>query len=393
MKFQLPPIPDAERTPLVEALLAILDAQQQRLQQLQETVQQRRDQIALRKGHKPRPTIAPSQLDKPPPRPPPAPGAKRPGSEQRANNVSLTITSEGVVPFPNAPDGAVHLRYEEYLVQELVLQAKATRYLRQRIQLPDGRTLLAALPEGVGEGKHFGPAWLAYLLSQYHPCHVTQPLLLEQLPEMGIDISAGQRSHLLTENQAAFHREQADVLMGGLPVASYRGVDDSAARHAGKNGSGTAIGNDWFAYFESTDRKSRLNLLQVLRGADTGYAINEVTLTYWERQDLARAVVAQGNEEPRPFAEEAAGPTRLAELGSPAKLHGRIATEGALWGQLLAQGVASHLVILSDGAPPFDLRLHASCGIHAARPLARLVPYNESHRAAIDQVRQQIGEL
>jgi hypothetical protein len=36
--------------------------------------------------------------------------------------------------------------------------------LRQRIQLPDGRTLLAALPEGVGEGKHFGPALIAYIL-------------------------------------------------------------------------------------------------------------------------------------------------------------------------------------------------------------------------------------
>ena len=31
MKLDLPPIPDAERTPLVDALLAIIDAQQQPL--------------------------------------------------------------------------------------------------------------------------------------------------------------------------------------------------------------------------------------------------------------------------------------------------------------------------------------------------------------------------
>jgi hypothetical protein len=212
MLFQLPPIPDAERTPLVEALLAILDAQQQRIQQLEETVQQLRDEIALLKGEKPRPKIAPSQLEKPPPKPPLSEGQKRPGSEKRAKNVSLAITDELVVPFQNAPDGSVHLRYEEYIVQELVLQAKATRYLRERIQLPDGSTLLAALPADVLAGEHFGPELIAYLLYQYHQCNVTQPLLLEQLQEMGIDISAGQISHILTENHEEFHREKAAVL-------------------------------------------------------------------------------------------------------------------------------------------------------------------------------------
>ena len=40
MKLELPPIPETERAPLVVALLAIIDAQQLRIQQLEETVQQ-----------------------------------------------------------------------------------------------------------------------------------------------------------------------------------------------------------------------------------------------------------------------------------------------------------------------------------------------------------------
>ena len=47
-------------------------------------------------------------------------------------------------------------------------------------------------------------------------------------------------------------------------------MDDTGARHEGKNGYCTAIGNDLFAYFESTDSKSRLNFLKVLRGSGTG---------------------------------------------------------------------------------------------------------------------------
>ena len=69
-----------------------------------------------------------------------------------------------------------------------------------------------------------------------------------------------------------------------------------------------------------------------------------------------------------------------------------LASHGGL-AQIIAQGVAPDLVILSDGAPQFDLLVHASCWVHAERPLARAVPYNEAHRLALEQVRQQIWEL
>ena len=297
------------------------------------------------------------------------------------------------IPFPDPPPGAVSQGYEDYVVQELVLEAKVTRYRRERILTPDGHTLLAPLPADVLPGSHFGPSLIGYLLYQYHQCQVTQPLLLEQLHEFGIDISAGQLSNLLTENLDGFHQEKAAILTAGLAVSSYVGVDDTGARHQGHNGYCTALGNDLFAYFESTDSKSRLNFLRVLRGASSGYAINEVTLAYWERQELAAAVVEPLRAGPRHFVAEAAWQARLAELGITSARHVRIATEGALLGQLLEQGVSPDLVILSDGAPQFDILVHASCWVHAERPLARAVPYNEAHRLALEQVRQQLWEL
>src|ERR1700730_8197774 len=347
MKFDLPVIPEHERTPLVEALLAIIDAQQQRIQQLEETVQQLRDEIAILKGQKPRPKIAPSQLETPPPKPPPTEETKRPGSEKRSKNATLNITREVRVPVPDAPDGSVHLRYEEYIVQELVIEAKATRYLRQRIQLPDGSTVLAPLPADVLEGQHFGPELIAYILYQYHQCNVTQPLLLEELQEMGIDMSAGQLSHLLTENLEDFHREKAELLTAGLQVSSYIGTDDTGARHRGKNGYCTAIGNDLFAYFESSDSKSRLNFLQVLQGSQRDYAINDMTLAYWQRQKLVAALVEQLTQGQQEFSGEQAWQARLAALAITDERHVRIATEGALLGGLVARGVAADLVVLS----------------------------------------------
>lgn len=393
MKIELPPIPDEQRTPLVEALLAIIDQLVQRVRQLEETYQQARDEIAVIKGQQPKPKIAPSTLEATPP--PPDQSKKRPGSDKRSKTAELTIHEEVPVPIPEAelPTGAVLTGFEPYVVQELILHTKNTRYLRARYRLPDGTTLLAPLPHHVPDGSHFGAGLISYILHQYHHNHVTQPLLLEQLRDVGIDISAGQLHRILTENKEAFHQEKAEVLTVGLQTATYIGVDDTGARHQGHNGFCTQIGNDLFAYFESTDNKSRLNFLQVLHGSQRRYAINETTLAYWKRQELAAALVDQLSQDPPQFTEEAAWQARLAELGITRDRHVRLATEGALLGGLVERGVSPDLVVLSDGALQFDILRHASCWIHAERPLARMIPYSESHRQAIAKVRDQLWHL
>jgi hypothetical protein len=249
------------------------------------------------------------------------------------------------------------------------------------------------LPDDVLPGLHFGPGLLGFILYQHNQCHVTQGKLLEHLHDLGIVISAGELSRLLTENHDGFHQEKAEVLQAGLQSSAYVGVDDTGARHQGKNGYCTAIGNELFAYFESTDSKRRLNFLQVRRGPGTAYTINEVAVAYWQRQQLAQAVIDLLQTGPCQFANDAAWQARLQELGISVPRHVRLATEGALLGQVIAQGVSPDLVILSDGAEQFHLLAHAACWVHAERPLVRLIPYNEAHRAAIAGVRQQIWEL
>lgn len=393
MKLDLPPIPAAERTPLVDALLAIIDAVQQRNQFLEEEVLKLRDEIATLKGQKPRPTITPSRLEMPPPKPPLAEGEKRPGSQKRSKKDVFLNPQTVILPFLDRPAGARRDGYEEYFVQDLVIHGTATRYLRERIVTADGRYLLAPLPDSVPPGSHFGADLIAYMLYQHRDCNVTQPLLHEQLLELGIDISTGQVDHILTQGKDSFHQEKEEVRVAGLEVSSYIGVDDTGARHDGHNGFCTAIGNDLFTYFESTDSKSRLNFLRVLRGPAGGYTVNEVALTYFRQQKLAQELIAKLDVEPRHYADETVWQARLQELGITAERHVRIATEGALLGQVIAQGVSPEMGILSDGAQQFAILVHALCWVHAERPLARLIPFNEKHRVAIEQVREQIWEL
>ncbi len=125
--------------------------------------------------------------------------------------------------------------------------------------------ITAPLPDGVKRlGGHFDATLQSFILHQYHHCHVTQPLILEQLRELGVDISAGQINRIITEGKERFHKEKDEILRVGLRASTHVNVDDTGARHKGKNGFCTHIGNEMFAWFQSTAVKNRLNFLKLL---------------------------------------------------------------------------------------------------------------------------------
>lgn len=393
--MELPEIRPEERTPVVELLLGIIRQLLDRVGQLEEANLQLQDEIARLKGQKPRPDIKPSVLERTPSPAPEKAGGKRPGSAKRPKTAELTIHREMRLHLETPPAGATLRCYETYVVQELIIQNENTRYLRARYDLPGGGSVLAPFPAGVlpVEGGHFGANLIAYILDQYHQAQVTEPLLLEQLWEYGIDISAGQLHRILTEDKEVFHQEKDEVRAVGLAESSYIGTDDTGARHQGRNGYCTAIGNDLFTCFESSDHKSRLNFLHVLQGGQRAYVVNATALAYWQRQKLLPALVDKLTQGPQEFTGEQAWQARLTDLAITDERHVRTASEGALLGGLIARGVSPHLVVLSDGAPQFVVLVHAACWIHAERPLLKLLPWNEQHRAAIEAVRRQIWEL
>jgi hypothetical protein len=395
MKVELPEIGPEERTPLVERLLEIIREVLDRVAELESDRQLLRDENAKLKGQKARPVLRPSTLEKSPPPKDPLGKGRRRGQPRGPRHDKLVIHHTEPVHPTHLPDGAKFRQFEPFVVQDLEIGSRNTRYERARYDLPGGGSVLAPLPAGVVpvEGGHFGAKLVTYILSQHYQAHVTQPVLLEQLREYGVVISTGQLQHILTEHKDRFHQEKAEVLVAGLETASYIGADDTGARHRGQNGYTTAIGNDLFAYFETTDSKSRLNFLQLLHGGQPCYAVNDTALAYYDEHELAAAVLDQLRQEPGEFGSAATWEAHLAGLGITKDLHVRIATEGALLGGLIERGVSPELVVLSDGALQFVILWHAACWIHAERPLLKMVPHHEAHRAVIETIRGQIWEL
>jgi hypothetical protein len=217
---------------------------------------------------------------------------------------------------------------------------------------------------------------------------------LEQLRDWGVDISTGQLNRLLTEKHDDFHTEKDELLTSGLVSTGYVTTDDTGARHQGKNGYVTHIGNEWFAWFKSSDNKSRVNFLSLLSAERCDYQVNDTALRYMVEQGLAATPLAAISNTPRlRVTGEDAWNDHLAQLGICLKRHIRIVTEGALLGSILCNEAMQGLAIVSDGAGQFNILEHGLCWVHAERLIHKLIPLNDDHRQDIAQVRDEIWSL
>ena len=357
----------------------------------QEQIQQLRDEIARLKGEKAKPKIKPSRLESP--RREKKKGDRPKKRPKRGKTRELTIHETVRIPPEELPEGSRFKGYEDFTVQDIRIELHNTRFRLERWETPSGERRVGTLPAELGK-RHYGPTVISYVLHQYHHAHVTQPLLLEQLRQWGVDISAGQLSAIITEGKENFHAEKEELLRVGLEQSGYVHVDDTGARHQGKNGYCTHIGNELFAYFASTGSKSRINFLELLRAGRDDYVLNNEALAYMKAQKLSKSPLAllAGHEQKTSSSPEEWRAT-LTGLGITEPRHVRIATEGALLGCVLEHGSMRDMVIVSDDAGQFDVLRHALCWIHAERIFVKLVGFNDAQREALDAVRTGIWEL
>jgi hypothetical protein len=316
-------------------------------------------------------------------------GGKRAGSEKRSKKATFEVDREEKIEPKELPDGSKFNKYREYDVQELSIGRANIRFKLGEYVTPEGKLVVGEVPEEYRVG-HYGPQLRGYVLYQHWQCRVPQGLIYEQLLEWGIDISEGQLSRLLVESAEAFEGEQQAVLKAGLETVSCIQVDDTSARHQGKNGVCTVVSHPSFTHFESTGSKSRVNFLKVLQGKELHYVLNE------ESQEYLTGRLSVKNLGLLPFSEALlaesaeAWESYLTELGITQVEARKDVTEAALLGGLLCQGLNRDLVILSDGARQFNLFQHALCWIHAERPLRKLEGETDLQRANLTLMQTEL---
>jgi hypothetical protein len=375
-------IPPAEQTPLVLALVEMIRRQDAEIKAL-------KDEIHKLKGTTQRPKIEPSRLLKPPKPPDQTPG-KRPGSAKRMKTAALTIHEEVTLTIEGL-EGASIEGYRKFVVQNLKIESHNILYRRAMYRLPDGTLQVAPRPDGIDS--HFGVGLKKFILYQVHQLHAPQARLLEQLRELGIDMSAGQLNAILLDGHDAFHAEKDALLPTAREVSDVLHTDDTSARHQGQNAVCTHFGNDYFASFHTTDSKSRLNFLRLLCLPQERYTVNEEMLCSLEFLGAPGGLLDQMAALPvgEYFGREAFG-EQLDLWGIVNEKHRTLLCEAALYGTLLTERWYEKLGLVSDDAPQFKLGcfLHGLCWVHAERKVSRLIPLTTRHKNAVENVRDQI---
>jgi hypothetical protein len=360
-----------------------------RMNDLIEENQQLRDEIRRLKKQKRRPKIPPSNLE------------KRRGNEKGEGStikagVHARVKKQEVIIHPESiPDGSRFKGYQEFHVQDLRIEVEQTTYKLAVYETPTGEVIHGRLPSDL-HGKHFGPELIAFCLDQYHGRGVTQPELLKQLLEWGVEISSGELSDLLIKGKEDFHREKEDIFETGCANTDTLNVDDTAARHKGKNGYCTNICGPFFSYFKSTGSKSRINFLEILRGKYKDYILSCEALMYAFEQGISEKAQAilDANYEKR-FRSEKSWKEFLEIHGISSKKDIRLATEAALLGSAIEHGLRPDTEILSDAAKQFDICIlvNAFCWIHEERHYRKFIALTEEEKEWIVKIRSGIWGL
>jgi hypothetical protein len=380
---RFPKIPEEKITPVVAELLELVRLQMDEIQFL-------RDEIARLKGQKPRPNIKASSLEKTSKS---KKAKKRKKRHKKSKTKKIEIHEVVSIKPDNLPEGSKLKDYQDYVVQDIVLGNWNTCYRRQRWQTPSGEYVYGQLPDHV-KGSHFGSTLTAFVLYQYYGCHVTQPIIKEQLHELGVDISTGQINNIIIIGKDRFHDEKSQLLSTGLKLSGHIHVDDTGARHKGQNGYCTHIGNDFFAWFKSTDSKSRINFLNLLQCEHTDFVLNEKALSYMAEQKLPAFQLSKLIcHKDKIFKNETRWDNFLKRQKIKTDRHVRIATEGTLIGSITHHGFNPDLAIISDDAGQFKVFLHGLCWVHAERTIQKLVGYSDKQNKALEKAKSDIWKL
>lgn len=383
-------IPAEEDTPLVRRLVEVIEkltAEIHRLKGLPEVPQRTPRPSALSDDAGPPSQQGQRQADK-------KRRQHRRKGHKRSKLAQLPIHDTIVLQPDEIPAGAKLRGYKSFVIQDLRIEAVNTRYRRACYQLPDGSMLIAPRPETL-HGQ-FGPTLRCFVLQQYYQNQVTEPLVRQQLLDLGISISSGQISRLLTEGHDAFHQEKDALLPAARDISDYFQTDDTTARHQGKNGHTLHIGNEFFASFVTTDSKSRINFLEILRAPYTDYVLGGDALFYLDCHDFPRRlhgrIASLLNGLTWTWDSPADWEQQLKDWDISHPDHRRLLTEAALWGSLMDHDLYIDQPLLSDDAAQFKLLgfAHGLCWLHAERHVARLIPLDGRQQAAYDRTRDAI---
>lgn len=278
------------------------------------------------------------------------------------------------------PADAVFKGFEETFVQDVVIRTDNVLFQREKFYSPSQkRTWLGPLPAGYDQGG-FGPHLRAWLLVMHFASGTTQPKLREWLQTVGIEMSSGTLATWLTTAHHLVDEEMHEALCASLANCPWQHLDDTGTCLDGVPHVCHVLTSPLGTFFSTRPDKSRLTVLEVLRGQHEGhFRLNRAALEWMVdvgvEVDVVRRLVAHASEQSFAQAEWSVWLSATCPwLRGEAR---RQVSEVAALADYHAQTeVPVVRMLLTDDAPQFRgiTEEHALCWVHRGRNLKALNP-------------------
>lgn len=365
-------------------------------------VQRLRDEINRLKGEQGKPDIKPnkkqpidhsSEKERRQAKPP----RKR---RKRKKAAEVKIDREEIVKIDPSqlPADAEFKGYETVTVQDLRIATDNIRFHKEKYYSASRQqTYIAAQPKGY-EGQ-FGPTIRALVISLYYAGGMSEPKIIELIEQMGVNISDGKVSTLLTKETEPWQEEADAIIVAGLQSSNWQHIDDTGTRVNGVNGYCHILSNPFYTAYATRPSKTRLTVIAVLQNSEeVVFLFNQQTEEWLKKLDVplwAQKQVAQWPQDEL-LTEEKVEQLLSGKLSERLnqQQQARILEAGALTAYYTQDKYPVIPILVSDDAPQFGhlTEKQMLCWIHEGRHYKKLQPQIAYHREILARVLTQFWD-
>ena len=390
---------EGARQAIVLLLNLVEELKQENLAQRVE-IQRLRDENNRLKGEQGKPDIKPSKKSdhsSEEERRKRRPSRKR---EKRKKLADVKIDRNEYLEIDKAtlPQDAKFQGYDPVIVQDLRIETDNICFHQARYySASEQRNYVAELPKGY-QGQ-FGPTIRSLVVSLYYAAGMSEPKIIELLEQMGVNISKGKVSTLLTKETGAWQAEADEIVQAGLSSSSWQHIDDTGTRVNGVNGYCHILSNPFYTAYATRPYKNRLTVIAVLQNSQKSvFLFNQQTETWLDKFGIplwAREKIAQWPQD-KLLDEQAMAALYSGELAErlTQQQQARIYEAGALTAYYAQDKYPVIPILVSDDAPQFRhlAQEQALCWIHEGRHYKKLQPQVAYHREILDSVLTQFWD-
>lgn len=365
---------------------------------LREEVQRLRDENNRLKGEQGKPSVKagarPSKHSSEPER-------RQPKQWRKGRKIAqIKIDREEVLAVDRSslPADARFKGSEPVVVQDRSIRTDNIRFLKEKFHsASQPQSYLAELPAGY-QGE-FGPGLQALGLVQSYSCGMTEPKVQEFLANFGIQISAGQISHLLSQPDPTWQQEKEALYQAGLSSSEWQHVDETATRLNGANHYCHIVCNPLYPAYFTRPSKDRLTVISILQNqSEPQFLFNQARPTWLSGLALPQWAQPQISQWPQDILLsqtelEERVPTHLGRLNE--QQQARVYEAAALRAYYQQTTWPVVPLLLSDEArqDAAIARQQALCWVHEGRHYKKLSAYLAYHQHLLTNFQGQFWEF